>query len=97
MLSWWTIGRATGIGVTAGLLALILWPTYAAFQELALWPFVAALAVAAFCGVSILLISIADAVLRRRSPTVRPIRAFDMALGALLAGPSLIELGVLLG
>ena len=33
MLRRWTIQRATGIGVSAGLIALILWPLYAAWQE----------------------------------------------------------------
>ena len=96
MLRWWTIGRATGIGVTAGLAALILWPIYAAWQERVLWAFLASLWVAAACGVSILLISLADAVLNPRGRSLRPIRAFDIALGLLLAVPSLLQLQAML-
>lgn len=96
MLRWWTIGRATGVGVTAGLAALILWPIYAAWQERVLWAFLVSLWVAAACGVSILLISLADAVLNPRGRSLRPIRAFDIALGLLLAVPSLLQLQAML-
>ena len=97
MLSAWTIPRATGIGVTAGLAALLLWPVYAAYQERALWVFIAALAVAAVCGLSILLITAGDMILHRRGQSMRPVRAFDVLLGLLLAAPSLIQLEALLG
>ena len=96
MLRWWTIGRATGVGVVAGLIALTLWPLYAAWQEPVLWPFLAALIVAAVCGVSILLITLVDAALKRRARSLRPIRAFDIAIGLLLAGPSLVQISALL-
>lgn len=96
MLRWWTIQRATGTGVIAGLAALLLWPVYAAFQGPVLWAFLACLALAALSGVSILLITVADAALNRRSPSLRPIRIFDVAIGLLLAGPSLIQLRALL-
>jgi drug/metabolite transporter (DMT)-like permease len=97
MLKGWTIGRATGLGVTAGLAALVLWPFYAAYQERVIAPFVAALAIAALCGISILLISVADMLFRRRGSNLRPIRAFDLVLGLMLAAPSLIQLEALLG
>ncbi len=97
MLSAWTIPRATGIGVTAGLAALLLWPLYASYQQSVLWAFVAALAVAALCGLSILLITAGDMVLHRRGQSMRPVRAFDLLLGLLLAVPSLIQLEALLG
>ena len=32
MLRWWPIGRATGVGISAGLASLVLWPLYAAYQ-----------------------------------------------------------------
>ena len=92
MLRWWTIGRATGVGISAGLAALVLWPLYAAYQERVLWPFAAALALAAVSGLSILLITAADMLLRRRGESVRPVRAFDLAVGALLSVPSLMQL-----
>ncbi len=96
MLKAWTIRRATALGIPAGLAALVLWPAYASFQERAYWPFVAALAVAAFCGLSILVITALDMLLRRRGESVRPIRAFDIAVGVSLAGPSLLQLNSLL-
>ena len=96
MLKAWTIGRATGLGITAGLAALILWPIYAAYQERVLWLFIAALLVAAFCGLSILLISLGDIVLHRRGDRLRPVRAFDLIVGLALAVPSLIQLITLL-
>ena len=96
MLRWWTIGRATGVGVSAGLAALILWPIYAAWQERVLWVFLACLAVAAMCGVSILLITFVDILFRRRARSLRTIRAFDVAVGLLLAGPSLVQIEALL-
>ena len=92
MLSLWTIRRATGIGVVAGLAALILWPVYAAYQERTYWFFVAALAVSALCGLSILLMTGVDMLLHRRGDRVRPVRAFDIALGVALLVPSLIQL-----
>ena len=97
MLGWWTIGRAGGIGATAGLLSLILWPLYATFQEPLRIPFIAALAATAFCGLSILLITIIDIGLRRdRGRRVRPIRSYDIALSVLMIVPSAMALESLL-
>ena len=95
MLRWWTIPRATGIGVSAGLAALVLWPLYAAYQERVLWAFVATLAIAATCGISILLITGADMLLRQRGESVRPVRAFDLVVGTALTVPSLLQLALL--
>ena len=96
MLRWWTIGRATGVGVSAGLLALILWPAYAAWPEALYWPFVAALAVTFLCGASILLITLKDIFSRSRGLMMHRIRLFDIVLSLLLAIPSLIQLEALL-
>ena len=95
MLAWWTIGRATGVGLTAGLVCLILWPLYASYQERILWPFAAALALAALSGMSILVITAADMIFRRRGESLRPVRAFDIAVGTALTVPSLVELAAL--
>lgn len=95
MLGWWTIGRATGIGITAGLVSLVLWPIYASYQERVLWPFAGALALAALSGLSILLITTADMLLRRRGRSLRPVRGFDIAVGTALAVPSLVQLAAL--
>lgn len=96
MLKRWTIGRATGLGVVAGLAALILWPAYATLQDAVLVPFLAALMLAAFGGVSILWITAVDLATRRRGEEIRPVRAFDIVLGILLAVPSSIQLYALL-
>lgn len=97
MLSWWTIPKATGVGVVAGVAALLLWPLYAMLQERVLIPFLVALAVAAFCGLSILWITVVDLIThRRRGDLLRPVRTFDVALGMLLAAPSLVQLRALL-
>lgn len=96
MLRWWTIGRATGVGVVAGLAALILWPIYAALQDAVLIPFLVALALAAFCGVSILWISAVDLATQQRGVQMRKVRTFDIVLGILLAGPSAVQLYALL-
>ena len=96
MLRWWTIGRATGVGIVAGLAALLLWPLFAAWPETLLWLFAAALAVTALCGVSILLITLRDIYRRRRGTIMQRIRIFDVVLGLLLAVPSAVQLKALL-
>ena len=95
--SFWDSRRATGIGVVAGIAALILWPIYAAYQEPVLWPFVGALAVTAFCGLSLLIITLKDIYSRTRGRLMQRIRLFDVMLGLFLAVPSLIQLEALLG
>lgn len=95
--SFWDIRRATGIGVVAGIAALILWPLYAAYQDAVLWPFVGALAVTAFCGLSLLIITLKDIYSRTRGKLMQRIRVFDAVLGLLLAVPSLLQLEALLG
>ena len=85
MLGWWTIGRASGIGAGAGLLGLALWPFQRAYPENLAWPSLVAAALAGLCGVSILVITAADLLFhRRRGRRVRPLRTFDVALGAAL-------------
>lgn len=84
----WSVGHATRIGLIAGFAALLLWPAYATWQAPVRELFVSALAVTAFCGVSILMISAVDLLTVSRSRTVLPARMFDIALGALFAIPS---------
>lgn len=96
MLRGWTIGRATGLGVMAGLGAAILWPLYAAWPESLLWPFAGLLALTALCGVSILLITLKDIYTRTRGTLMQRIRIFDIVLGLLLAVPSLLQLEAML-
>lgn len=90
MLQGWTIKRATGIGFVAGLAALLLWVAYPPYPDLLLWPFLIAAAVTAFCGISILWITAVDVFKhRRKGRHLLPIRLFDVAVGLLLAAPSL--------
>ena len=97
MLDWWTIGRATGIGFSACLLALLLWLPQRAYESLT-WPVAAAAAIAGLCGLSILLITAADLLFhRRRGERVRPLRVFDVVLGFFLVALSLIQLDDMAG
>lgn len=89
----WTIHQVSGAGCAAGLAALLLWLCYAAWPEVVRLPFIAALSIAAGCGIAMLLMTLAD--LKRRSgrgSRLRPIRTFDILLGLLLSVPSLAEL-----
>ena len=60
MLGFWTIPRASGIGVVAGLASILLWQAYVAWQEPVRPAYLAALAVTVLCGVTILLLTAAD-------------------------------------
>lgn len=96
LLSAWTIRRAEGLGLLAGAAALVLWLADPIFQNL-LMPLLVALAVTGFCGLSVLAMTALDILAHPpRSDRVRPIRAFDIVFGLLLAVPSLAELGALL-
>jgi hypothetical protein len=97
VLGFWTISRAAGAGLLSGLAALILWPIFAAYQEPFRWPYMAALALTALCGFSILAMTAADLVLHpKRGQRVIPIRAFDIGLGLLLLVPASVTLGTLI-
>ncbi len=80
--------QATRTGFLAGLAALLLWPIYAVTQDPVRPVFVAALAVTAFCGASILFITAIDLATVSRGRSILPARIFDLALGALLALPA---------
>jgi drug/metabolite transporter (DMT)-like permease len=87
----WTISRATGAGIVAGLVALVLWPIYTLFQEPMHLPFAAALAATAFCGASILVITALDLKFRRgRGFRLRAVRTFDVIVGIAMALPGLL-------
>lgn len=85
MLGFWTVPRAAGIGLVAGAAALALWTIRhdlpAAYR--------AALAITAFCGLSVLAITAFDILTHRRGERMRAVRAFDIAVGLLLAAPSI--------
>jgi hypothetical protein len=94
----WTLSRVSGLGFTAGLAALLLWPFFGGHEESLFWPLGLAAALAGLCGLSVLLITLLDMLFhRRRGRRIRPVRAFDIVLGAGLVGLSLLQLGQVLG
>ncbi len=90
----WTIQRATGTGIVAGLGALILAVVIQSWPEALLYPYVFLLAVTAFSGVSLLWITAEDMRTRGTSGRMRPIRGFDLAIGFALMIPALYGLWV---
>lgn len=85
----WTVGRASGLGILAGLAAILLSFLYRAWPETLGPAYLTALAATALCGLSILLMTMRDTVRNpRRGSRVRPLRAFDVALGVALLGPA---------
>ncbi|CAN5322920.1 hypothetical protein BH09PSE3_BH09PSE3_25120 [soil metagenome] len=97
LISAWTIKRATGSGIVAAGAALLLLAIYtivegASFEKLAFVPLGVALAATAFCGLSILVMTLIDVRNHRRGQRVRAVRTFDVAFGLLLAVPSIFEL-----
>jgi hypothetical protein len=92
----WNIRRATGAGIVAAAAMLLLWIGFGYWPGTLYLPFLAASATTAFCGLSILWITALDLGRhRRRGRRMVPIRAFDVALGLLLAGPALYALRAL--
>jgi hypothetical protein len=88
----WTIKRASGVGASFGLVALLIWPFALAWPDSLSWPLLGAAAVAGLCGGSILLMTVADLLFhRRRGPRLRPVRAFDLVLGSALLLLALLE------
>jgi hypothetical protein len=94
----WTVQRATGAGAIAGIVGLAMLLFYPALPALNR-PFILVCAIAAFCGLSILWITVVDRYRRGRRRGIRmaPLRAFDICFGLLLALPSLWMIQVLLG
>jgi hypothetical protein len=85
-----SVPRITAAGAVAALAALLMWVLYGRWPETFVLPYVLALLVTAACGLFILFATITDAVNNpRRGVRIRPIRGFDVAVGVLLAGPSL--------
>ena len=94
----WTIPRATLSGMALGIAALLV----SAFAEsrTMLLVYAGLLLLTIICGVSILLILLRDVHARQRGDRVRPIRIFDLTIGALLvlpAGYGLYRIWPLLG
>ena len=91
-LGGWTIQRATVTGILFGLCALLLSSALDSWPDLLLYPYVLLLALTALCGASVLWITVHDIRTRGRGGRMRPIRAFDVAAGALLVLPALYAL-----
>lgn len=88
--------HATRWGLISGLAAVVLWPAHASMPDALRIPFVAVLLLTAGAGLSLLVIITVDLATVRRSRLARPARAFDLALGLLLAVPSAAMLQALL-
>lgn len=92
------LSRLSGLGATAGLVALILWPLQSGWRDSLFWPLLGAAAAAGLCGLAVLLLTAADILFhRRRGERIRPVRAFDIALAAALVALALLQLGDLRG
>lgn len=92
MLKRWTTQRAAAVGVASGLAAILLAASIGAWPEGLLIPYALLLALTALCGASILWITANDVRRRGRGGRMRPIRAFDIAIGLVLLVPSLLAL-----
>jgi hypothetical protein len=86
LLAGWTTQRAAMAGFGFGLLALLI----SAFvtSHMLLLVYACLLALTLLCGLSILLILLRDVHARQRGDRVRPIRIFDLTMGALLFLPA---------
>ena len=94
-LRGWTIPRATGVGLLCGFAAILIAGLFSLTREGLLYPYAALVAVTALCGVSILWITAFDMRARGTSGRMRPIRAFDVAVGLALLAPSLYALSLI--
>jgi hypothetical protein len=93
-LSFWTIPRASGVGILCGIAAILIAGMFNTSADGLLYPYAALLAVTALCGASILWITAFDMRSRGTSGRMRPIRGFDAALGLGLLAPSLYALSL---
>jgi len=87
VLAGWTVSRATVAGISVGLLALLAGILMRSWPDL-LYPYAGLLLLTLFCGGSILWITMWDVRTRGRGGRMRPIRAFDAAMGAALVLPA---------
>jgi len=87
-LGSWTIQRATVTGIALGLTALLIAAMLSGWPGPLFYLYVALLALTMVCGLSILLITVRDIRTRGRGGRMRPIRAFDIAMGLVLLVPA---------
>ena len=88
MKKLWTIQRAAVTGIATGLAAVLAAAALPAWPDAVRLPYLALLAITAFCGLSVLWITLTDMRRRGRGGRMRPIRAFDLAVGLALLLPS---------
>jgi len=91
---WWTLQRATGLGIVTGITAVLVAGLAGPSDGTVLYPYAALLAFTALCGASILWITAFDMRTRGTSGRMRPIRGFDAAVGLALLVPSLYALSL---
>jgi hypothetical protein len=89
---WWTIPRAAGVGIVAGIGAILLGGLFEYPSDAMLAGYLILVAVTALCGASMLWITLLDMRERGTSGRILPIRGFDVALGLALLLPSLYAL-----
>jgi hypothetical protein len=90
----WTL---IGIGAVAELIALALWAFVGAYESL-FWPFLLLSLVAALGGAWLVLATMFDLTFHRpRGERLRPVRGFDLVLGAGLFVLALLQLRDALG
>ena len=90
----WTL---VGLAVSAELLALVLWPFVGGWSVL-FWPFLLLSTAAGLAGAWIVLATMVDLTFHRpRGERVRPLRGFDLVLGATLFLLALLQLRYALG
>jgi flagellar biosynthesis protein FlhB len=90
----WTF---VGLGATAELIALALWAFVGPYEAL-FWPFLALSLVAALAGAWIVLATMFDLTFHRpRGERLRPVRGFDLVLGAGLFILALLQMRDALG
>lgn len=90
----WTL---VGLGATAELLALALWAFVRAYDGL-FWPFFLLSCIAALAGAWLVLATMFDLTFHRpRGERLRPVRGFDLVLGAGLFVLAFLQLRDALG
>lgn len=92
VLARWTTPRATIVGIAAGLAALLVSAAIGSLPEDTLYLYAGLLGLTILCGLSILWITVRDMRTRGRGGRMRPIRAFDVAVGFLLILPAVYAL-----
>ena len=91
----WTIQRASGMGIVAGVAAILVTGLLGTSNDVLLYGYAVLLGVTAWCGASILWITAFDMRARGTSGRMRPIRGFDAALGLALLVPSLYAMSLI--